>query len=94
MLLSICLMMAIGGAPTPAGEPFSARVSKIKVGASRARVLELLGPPEEQHRDAKQWTYRDPPHRPDGPYHSYTFTFEREKVTRIDQSGVGCVINE
>jgi outer membrane protein assembly factor BamE (lipoprotein component of BamABCDE complex) len=86
--------MVIGADPPPTREPFSARVSKVKVGTSRARVLELLGPPEEQPRDAKQWTYRDPPHRPDGPYHSYTFTFEAGKVTRVDESGVGCVLNE
>lgn len=71
---------------------FSERVAKIKVGNTQARVLELLGPPKNPA--AKSWTYRNPPNRPDGPYHVHTFTFDKGAVIRIDESSVGCVINE
>jgi hypothetical protein len=35
-----------------------------------------------------------PPHRPDGPYQTFQFTFVAGKVTKIDEGGVGCVYRE
>jgi hypothetical protein len=56
---------------------------------TQKRVETLLGPPLSHNKDS--WTYHDPPHRPDGPYTWYTFTFTDGKVSQIDSGGVSCV---
>ena len=95
MLLALSLSFVMLTAAPP--QPFFELARQVKVGMPRARVRALLGEPHEpreQSADAKQWTYRDPPHRPDGPYHQYTFTFENGKVARVDEAGVGCVYRQ
>jgi outer membrane protein assembly factor BamE (lipoprotein component of BamABCDE complex) len=67
---------------------FAEQAAKVKVGTTQQRVRELLGKPRSQ--DEKSWHYRNPPNRPDGPYHWYTFTFENGKVVKVEDGGVAC----
>lgn len=88
-------MTSAGAGPVVVDENvFIERVAKIKVGTSEARILELLGAPVARSVASKKWTYRNPPNRPDGPFHVYTFTFAQGVVTAIEESSVGCVLRE
>jgi hypothetical protein len=71
---------------------FEHAAREIKVGASRRQVRQILGAPDK--RNARTWTYRSPPDRPDGPFHWFTFTFSRGKVSKIEDGSVGCVLYE
>ena len=88
------MAMLSAGPGVLAESVFTERVAQIRVGTSEASVIELLGQPQSRSADAKKWTYRNPPNRPDGPFHVYSFTFAKSVVTAIEESSVGCVLRE
>ncbi len=77
----------------PAPKPFADRAAQVKPGDTRARVRALIGEPTEGS-GTDSWHYRDPPNRPDGPYHWWRFTFVKEKVSKVEHGGVACVTRE
>jgi hypothetical protein len=94
LLALACSMALLSAAPALDEQVFAERAKQLKVGSTLARVRDQLGTPHSERAEPKQLTYRNPPHRPDGPYQQYTFTFEKGKVTHIEVSGVGCVYRE
>jgi hypothetical protein len=91
--LCAAVLLSADGGSAPAPAPFAARAAKVKKGMTQDRVRALLGKPHLSS-GSTVWTYHDPPNRPDGPYHWYTFTFENAKVVKVEDGGVACVINE
>jgi hypothetical protein len=84
-----------GASPPPGRRDvagFDRRARKIKVGASKEEVRGQLGAPRKG--SAQTWTYHNPPDRPDGPYHWYTFTFSGDRVSKIEDGGVACVMRK
>ena len=65
---------------------------RIRVGTTRKRVRRLLGEPDDTSDGV--WTYHNPPNRPDGPFDVFRFTFVKDKVSKVEEAGVGCVYRE
>ena len=71
---------------------FSERLSKVKIGWSKQRLLEYAGEPKEKKPGTWFYKYIES-ERLGGMFEWYTFTFENDVVSDIN-SGGGCEIRE